>query len=372
MLLYVGLVSVGAGEPYMRAKHVHGLDLLRLASALAVIAFHYAFRGEAAGEMPALDLPAAIEGMAQYGYLGVSLFFIISGYVIAFSAENKSWVEFASSRFARIYPTFILMMTASAGVIALFGAPHFDMSLAKYAANLVILPKLFGQEFVDGAYWSIVMEIIFYGWIFLLIVLGQIDRLVRILPFWLLLSLLNETILNNEALRLAAITEFSGFFSLGIIIYMARNGWRPGLFLLFMAAFTLSVFTSLKGAAWAQAAYHQFYSGGVVVILVVAMVGLFFAAVNLRVEGRAARIATLLGGVTYPVYLLHQNVGYIAIPRVAQVLPDGMAVLATVSAVLLACLLYHLAIERKLNPVVRRLALNLGDRFGAVLSRQPG
>jgi len=76
------------------------LDLLRLVAALAVVLFHYLFRGGITGD---LDVEyAAAAPFAIYGYLGVSLFFLISGFVIAWSAEGRTWQEFAVARFARL------------------------------------------------------------------------------------------------------------------------------------------------------------------------------------------------------------------------------------------------------------------------------
>ena len=62
----------------MQAKHLYGLDLLRVVSALAVMVYHFAFRGEAAGDLPEMLIPQVVKSVASYGYLGVSVFFIIS------------------------------------------------------------------------------------------------------------------------------------------------------------------------------------------------------------------------------------------------------------------------------------------------------
>ena len=75
--------------------------------------FHYAFRGAAADDLSAVSLPD-IADVAKYGYLGVDLFFVISGFVIAYSADGRTPAEFAIARFARIYPGFL-----AAGVIGL-------------------------------------------------------------------------------------------------------------------------------------------------------------------------------------------------------------------------------------------------------------
>ncbi|RUU08840.1 acyltransferase, partial [Mesorhizobium sp. M7A.T.Ca.TU.009.01.3.2] len=63
-------------------NYIATLDLLRLAAALAVVFFHYFFRGAAAEGYLAQGYPLAAP-FALYGYLGVNLFFLISGFVIA-------------------------------------------------------------------------------------------------------------------------------------------------------------------------------------------------------------------------------------------------------------------------------------------------
>ncbi len=99
------------------------LDLLRVVAALAVVAFHYLFRG-AAGD-PMLDVAyPALAPFALAGYLGVNLFFLISGFVIAWSAEGRDGVNFAIARFARIYPGFVASMTITFVVLLWAGDPR--------------------------------------------------------------------------------------------------------------------------------------------------------------------------------------------------------------------------------------------------------
>src|SRR5882762_2012270 len=87
-------------------SRVEALDLLRLAAVLAVVLYHFGFWGPA--HQTAIPSMASF---AKYGFLGVPVFFIISGFVIAYSAEGRTATGFAIARFSRIYPTFVFCMT---------------------------------------------------------------------------------------------------------------------------------------------------------------------------------------------------------------------------------------------------------------------
>ena len=97
--------SQGAG-----LARVQALDLLRLVAVLGVILFHYGFRGPTAFNVTHVAVPE-LTWIARYGFLGVPIFFVISGFVIAYSAEGRTATTFAIARFSRIYPCFLFCMT---------------------------------------------------------------------------------------------------------------------------------------------------------------------------------------------------------------------------------------------------------------------
>src|SRR5581483_5958980 len=141
------------------------LDLLRLVAVLAVAAYHFGFQGPA-GMVAVPD----VASVARYGFMGVPAFFVISGFVIAYSAEGRTATGFAIARFSRIYPTFLLCMTVTFLAVHVFGEPYFKATFLQWASNLIIVAP--GHTYIDSAYWSLVVEAIFYGWVAILIRFG--------------------------------------------------------------------------------------------------------------------------------------------------------------------------------------------------------
>jgi peptidoglycan/LPS O-acetylase OafA/YrhL len=85
-------------EPIQRTPHarLHEIDLLRICAAVSVMAYHYLFSAYAGG-LSTLRFPNA-DVIARYGYLGVDLFFTISGFVVMLSAWDRGPRSFVISR----------------------------------------------------------------------------------------------------------------------------------------------------------------------------------------------------------------------------------------------------------------------------------
>ncbi len=88
---------------WARQKVFAPLDAARGLAALAVVAFHIRLSDSFRESLP------TIHAIATHGYLGVPLFFVISGFCLAASAassrrNNESALSFLKRRFRRIYP----------------------------------------------------------------------------------------------------------------------------------------------------------------------------------------------------------------------------------------------------------------------------
>ena len=101
----------------MNRKYLHELDVIRVVAAILVMLNHYvAFsyltpdlgaRGTNAQAYP--DMPS----WTMCGWIGVQLFFVLSGYVIARSAQGRSAVSFAFHRLVRIAPALWILATVA-------------------------------------------------------------------------------------------------------------------------------------------------------------------------------------------------------------------------------------------------------------------
>jgi peptidoglycan/LPS O-acetylase OafA/YrhL len=337
------------------------LDALRLLAALLVLCFHWFFRGPASGDQTTHI--ASSDNIAMYGYIGVDWFFIISGFVIAWTAEGRTAVQFALARFIRIYPAFVTCMTVTF-IGALYFHPHFmSAGLKDWAANLLIFAPAFGSKLMDGAYWSIIIELIFYAWVFLLLLVGLFDSHRRTIAIaWLALALINQQLVHSGALRLVAATEFAPWFVMGM---MLQDMWRKSVsilsLLILIGAFLASCLTLSDQLIVFARDYGQ--SPDHAIVYAVNLIGLTLVIACTYVSPKHpvwSRWASLAGALSYPLYLLHQHLGYMLIDRLAPTLGALTALLVTIVAISCAASIVAFLIEPTLR---KRLVLGFSTVF---------
>ena len=164
---------------------LHEIDLLRITAALAVVFYHYTFSGYA-GHLTSVAFPA-LSAVTRYGYLGVDMFFVISGFVVLLSAWGRRPHQFTISRIVRLYPAYWVAVTITATVAVTLSHGLFKVTPVQYAANLTMFNSLPNIANVDVVYWTLWAEIRFYALVLVLTWIG-ITRLRVIAILWLWLA----------------------------------------------------------------------------------------------------------------------------------------------------------------------------------------
>jgi peptidoglycan/LPS O-acetylase OafA/YrhL len=312
------------------ASRVEALDLLRLVAVLGVVLYHFGFWGPASHGVPQVALPW-LTPIAKYGFLGVPAFFVISGFVIAYSAEGRTATGFAIARFSRIYPTFVFCMTLTCLAIVFLGPPHFEASFRQWLANLFIAAPAFGQPYMDTSYWSLVIEVMFYAWVAVFIAAGLFPRRVdTIILVWLGITFANELTLDASLIEKLFLTDDSGFFAVGLLIYQFYRGRRgPALYGLLAVSIGTAVFQSIHKAVKLTPHTGGVFDEWTVAAICLASVGIIFLATRIRHVPLPSALVLAAGGLTYPLYLLHMQFGYVLFVRQA----PSAAVLSVITIV---------------------------------------
>ena len=109
------------------------------------------------------------------GRAGVTLFFIISGFVIpsSFSGTRRDGAKkFIITRFFRLFPLFWVSILLSLPTQN-WGAGKYPSTL-EVAANMTMVPVFFGVTEINGAYWTLAVELVFYGLCLVLFLFGLV------------------------------------------------------------------------------------------------------------------------------------------------------------------------------------------------------
>ena len=322
-----------------RSQHVVAIDLVRFLAAGLVLLSHLAF---SIGDRPDSRAYALSDGtmphalwpaLSFYGWIGVQIFFVISGIVITYSAHAASPYVFFRSRVLRLVPAAWLCATLTAAVLVWHHGAVTTELLRGWRHSMLFMPW---DPWIDNAYWTLGVEISFYVAVGVLIYRQRAESIGKLaavltwgcLGYWLLYSLAQSGLVPRlgamqlpylaERLLELLLVKHGAFFAAGVYICSVFIERRPRPALMHLLAMLVACVLQIHwynhyangprdNPLWPALALW----GGSVAVIVL---GIRYNTV-LRSNPALVRLLRLLGLMTYPLYLLHQNIGAVVIGR---------------------------------------------------------
>ncbi|MDR3450723.1 MAG: acyltransferase [Alphaproteobacteria bacterium] len=345
------------------------LDAVRGIAALLIVLRH------TPGYFGALSFPES--------YLGVDIFFLLSGIVIASSYERKllsslSFRQFALIRIARLYPCYFLGCVLGLIVFLSHGGSGGVAEMALFA--FLMLPNFANLRGgdpnpypLDHPAWSLFSELV-VNFIYAEIVKFLSERTIFALLCATAAVLCAGIYASPEHtldigwklqdLPMGIVRSAYSFF-FGIWLYRKfaarRRPAAAGRFAPVYLVFLISAIAAILTAA--PAAPLRPYFDAVCVLFV--FPALIYACLFVNPRGILQTASRFLGGISYPVYVLHQPAGTLVSAVLRRVFAIDVAACAPFSGVVFICCLAAVSfwLNARYEPALKNIILALPGRM---------
>lgn len=305
----------------VKNKRIYEIDLLRFVAAIFVVCYHFFFHGIVTQKL-ADEFYSNASDFFKYGFLGVDIFFILSGLVILVSAKNRSIQDFVKARFLRLYPVYWVCMIITAAVL-LCAQVLDNLSIVGFIANLTMYQTILGYPSIDGVYWTLLIELFFYMWVAVMIYFNLLKYTSIIFFSWVLLAALFLLIgLESKYITKILLFNWISYFSLGVFLYLNFLEKERTLcsMLGLILSFVLSIFKTIdrtEALSASTAGYLEpFISAGIIILTLMLLI--YFILKKSVKNIKVIKLFSILGAASYPLYLIHQEIGFVIINKLTE------------------------------------------------------
>lgn len=276
------------------------LDVLRGIAALSVVIYHLSAKSKSVTFV--------------YGTTGVDLFFIISGFVILMTLEKtKKGIDFITGRFSRLYPTYwtAVIFTFTLQAITYKFYFHQAISNEKWIqglVNLTMFQTYFGIHDLDGPYWTLILEMSFYIFMYVLFVTKQLNNIINISLIMMVLAFVMRYSGYMPFAKIWSVIcywlPFLSYLPLFISGIMFYNTWkgnrsRKVYFIVFISFVYQAMGYTTRDIAVLGISQPEYVG------LLVLYFSLFFLFVNDKLNWIAFKPLKFLGTISYALYVCH-------------------------------------------------------------------
>ncbi|MFE2598480.1 acyltransferase family protein [Streptomyces sp. NPDC059396] len=344
-------------------RRLYAIDGMRLLAALMVAVHHYVgtYRvnqpGNAIWDRPTSDIMPTVFRFAAYGWIGVEIFFVISGFVICMSCWGRTPRQFFVSRVIRLYPAYWFAIVLTTGFLVALPGVWERQQMRKILLNFTMLQSGAGMPNVDGVYWTLWSELRFYLLFLVVVATGLTYRkVVTFCCVWGVAAMLAPAS-GFRLLVLVANPDGAWYFIAGLALYLM---YRFGQDLLLWGILGMAwLMGQLELGHRIDAVERVSSWRGSVLIFTAFLLIMVAIATGLTDRIRGKWLVTA-GALTYPFYLIHYTAGTTLINRLRDTLDARLLVVTLIAGFLALSWLIHRFVER---PVARILKRGLDKSF---------
>lgn len=302
------------------------LDSLRGLAALMVLMFHFT-----------IGRKESLLGF-KLGITGVDLFFIISGFVI-FMSLNKitNSKDFIINRVSRLYPTYWTAVTFTfilISIVSIFKTHNFEnIEFIKYIGNMTMFQFYLGLQDLDGPYWTMIIEMLFYIGILLLFrfkLLKYLNFIGLFLSVFMVVIffLWGNSNLVKRIIFFIPLLQFIPLFFSGIIfykIYINKQKLLEKYLMIFICLVCQISSYSFAGRT------HKFINHFDYSMMLIIYFLLFTLFVNHKLNFIVSKYTLFLGKISFALYLIHQ---YVSLEIIIPFLTNKMQINFPIAAII--------------------------------------
>lgn len=287
-------------------QHIVGLEVVRGLSCILIMLYHYTIRYNT---NPLFNRASIDWGVSlPWGCAAVTTFFLLSGFLGAkhIFAPKGTMIGYIKARFLRIYPSFFVSVLITTCVAAI-SYPTVARTPQEVLVNLTMIPQLLGVPYVDGVYWTLQVEWVFY-FVTAVTILFPNKGKKTVLISWLVVSIFGNII--YEYMNMSAVNKLNILiaskhvqeFLIGIAIYLivAKREVQFAIVILILAIVNHVITQDMNHIIF------MIISGGAIFFIT-------FYRSNKLFARRCFYLFSWMGKISYQVYLIHQMIGFIVI-----------------------------------------------------------
>ncbi|MCH5166336.1 MAG: acyltransferase [Erysipelotrichales bacterium] len=319
-----------------------GIQFLRGVLILIIMFFHYIYRFGEIYSIKTINFPT----LSTWGRIGVGAFFIISGFLMVPQKKNQNFsiLKYILKKVLRFLPSYILAITIIYIAVSIFTLPGREVTFFDYLLNIPLINGFIGVEYVDGAHWYLTYLVLFY------LIVGIYIKFFYNKKLYFVILIIVKDLFYIFSYKYAFFSIFYNFLGqnylelifLGILLKDLLNSKMSLRFDFFCLIFCF---------------LHYFYFSGKTCALSYLLFFVLFMFLFINKKEMKSNIFCRFGDISFILYLIHQNLGYIIILKLCSIYGSYSLWYVLIAFIIIICItifIYEI-FEKRIQLEIKKL-----------------